>query len=85
MARRTKVIGIAGRFGPRYGSTLRKRWRDVMKRRYDVYVCPFCGAKTRMKRISIGVWQCPKCGRVFAGGAYQPITEIGSTGIIKSA
>jgi len=45
MARRTRVVGIAGRFGPRYGSTLRKRWRDVMERRYADHLCPFCGTQ----------------------------------------
>jgi len=37
----------------------------------------FCGSKVKMKRISVGLWLCPKCGRVFAGGAYQPYTEVG--------
>jgi large subunit ribosomal protein L37Ae len=83
MARRTKVVKIAGRFGPRYGSSLRKQWRLVMTKRYAVYECPFCGTKTRMKRIAVGIWQCPKCDRVFAGGAYQPYTEIGK-GVIKA-
>ncbi len=77
MGRRTKVVGIAARFGARYGATLRKKWKEVMERRYAYYTCKFCGAKVRMKRIAIGIWQCPKCGRIFAGGAYQPFTEVG--------
>ncbi len=77
MGKRTRVVGIAGRFGPRYGSTLRKKWREVMEKRYAVYKCVFCGSKVKMKRISVGLWLCPKCGRVFAGGAYQPYTEVG--------
>jgi len=77
MGRRTRVVGVAGRYGPRYGSTLRKKWRKVMERRYATYRCVFCGSKVRMKRISVGVWYCPRCGRVFAGGAYQPYTEVG--------
>ncbi len=77
MGRRTKVVGIAGRFGARYGASLRKKWKEVMERRYQEYTCVFCGAKVRMKRISVGIWKCPKCGTVFAGGAYQPFTEVG--------
>ncbi len=76
MARRTKKVGIAGRFGPRYGSTLRKRWKEVMERRYQEHLCPFCGITSRKKRISVGIWKCPKCGAVWAGGAYVPRTDV---------
>jgi len=76
---RTEVVGIAGRFGARYGSSLRKKWKEVMERRYAIYTCPFCNKQTRFKRISTGIWQCPKCGRVWAGGAYTPWTEIGKS------
>ncbi len=72
---RTKVVGVAGRFGARYGSSVRKKWRDITIRRYQTYYCPFCGLKTGMKRISVGIWSCGKCGRVFAGGAYQPVSS----------
>ena len=74
---RTKVVGIAGRFGARYGATLRKKWKEIMEKRYSEYRCPFCGAKRVMKRISVGIWYCPSCGRVWAGGAYTPETEVG--------
>lgn len=76
MARRTRVTGIAARFGARYGSTLRKRWRDVMMRRYADHVCPFCGTVGHVKRVSVGLWTCTKCGSVWAGGAYVPRTEL---------
>ncbi len=69
---RTEVVGIAGRFGARYGASVRKKWKEVMERRYAKYTCPYCGAVTRMKRISIGIWQCPKCGTTWAGAAYTP-------------
>lgn len=74
---RTEVVGIASRFGARYGSSLRKKWKEVMERRYATYTCPFCNKQTRFKRISTGIWQCPKCGKIWAGGAYTPWTEIG--------
>ena len=76
MVRRTRMVGISGRFGPRYGSTLRKKWKKVMERRYAVFECPHCGSKVVMKRVAVGIWKCPKCGAVFAGGAYQPITAL---------
>ncbi len=69
---RTKVVGIAGRFGARYGASVRKKWKEVMERRYAEYTCPYCGTKAVMKRISVGIWQCPKCGSIWAGAAYTP-------------
>uniref|UniRef100_A0A7J2U143 Large ribosomal subunit protein eL43 n=1 Tax=Ignisphaera aggregans TaxID=334771 RepID=A0A7J2U143_9CREN len=71
---RTKVVSIAGRFGTRYGSSLRKKWKEVMEKRYAEYQCPHCGNITRFKRIAFGIWQCPKCGAKWAGAAYTPWT-----------
>ena len=76
MGRRTKIVGIAGRFGARYGSTLRKRYRDIMVKRYAPHKCPFCAVQGKIVRISVGMWKCRKCGRVFAGGAYVPRTGL---------
>jgi len=30
-----------------------------------------------VKRISVGVWKCRKCGFTFTGGAYTPTTKLG--------
>jgi len=73
---RTKVVGIAGRYGARYGSTLRKKVRDILEKRYSPHTCPFCGHKGRVVRLSTGIWTCKKCGAKWAGGAYVPKTEI---------
>ncbi|MEM0086127.1 MAG: 50S ribosomal protein L37ae, partial [Zestosphaera sp.] len=40
-----KVTGIAGRFGARYGSSLRKKWKEIMEKRYSDVTCPFCKAR----------------------------------------
>lgn len=71
---RTKVVKIAGRFGPRYGSSLRKKWKEVMERRYSEYQCPYCANTVTFKRIAFGIWQCPKCNTKWAGAAYTPWT-----------
>ena len=70
---KTKKVGAAGRFGPRYGFTLKKRFVDVEAKVRRKYRCPSCGA-LRVKRASTAIWQCGKCGAKFAGGAYAPIT-----------
>lgn len=73
---RTKVVGIAGRYGARYGATLRKKVKEVLMRRYAPHICPFCGHKGRVVRLSTGIWICKKCGAKWAGGAYTPRTEL---------
>lgn len=73
---RTKVVGIAGRYGARYGSTLRKKVRDILEKRYSDHTCPFCAHKGYVVRLSTGIWMCRKCGMKWAGGAYVPRTEL---------
>ncbi|MEB3816494.1 MAG: 50S ribosomal protein L37ae [Desulfurococcales archaeon] len=69
---RTKVVGIVGRYGPRYGVSVRKRVKEVLERRYAKHVCPFCGSVGTVYRVSVGIWACRKCGMVWAGAAYTP-------------
>jgi large subunit ribosomal protein L37Ae len=38
--------------------------------------CPQCGF-VKVKRESVGVWKCRKCGFTFTGGAYTPTTKLG--------
>lgn len=73
---RTKVVGIAGRFGPRYGVSVRKRVKEVLERRYAAHTCPFCGSTGTVYRKTVGVWACRKCGAVWAGGAYTPRSGV---------
>ena len=73
MGRRTKKVGSAGRFGSRYGVSLRNRFAAVEKRRKASYECPQC-AHQAVKRKAAGIWRCRHCDLVFAGGAYVPKT-----------
>ena len=83
MARKTKKVSMAAKFGPRYGVKARKRYLDVATRASNKYVCPSCNYK-RVKRISTGIWECRHCGFTYAGGAYQPFTrEIGKRKGVK--
>jgi len=38
--------------------------------------CPQCGF-SRVKRLSVGIWECRKCGHKYTGGAYTPVTKLG--------
>lgn len=78
MTRRTKKVGIAGKYGPRYGVRARKRIADVESAKSLKYPCPRC-LTVSVKRTDTGIWQCRKCDLVFAGGAYVPQTTTGIT------
>jgi large subunit ribosomal protein L37Ae len=73
---RTKKVGPTRGLGPRYGATVRKRYIKVVTEMKKPHTCPHCGFP-RVKRVSVGVWKCRKCGFTFAGGAYTPTTKLG--------
>merc|ERR1712087_963384 len=67
--KRTKKAGITGKYGVRYGASLRKQVKKIEISQHSKFTCSFCG-KDSMKRISTGVWNCNSCKKVQAGGAY---------------
>jgi large subunit ribosomal protein L37Ae len=73
---RTKKVGPTRGLGPRYGSTVRKRYIKVMADMKKRHKCPRCGF-SRVKRESVGIWKCRKCGFTYTGGAYTPTTKLG--------
>merc|ERR1712006_27880 len=70
MAKRTRKVGICGKYGTRYGATLRKVVKKFEISQHATYVSPFCG-KNSVKRTHVGIWKCRKTGKKIAGGAYQ--------------
>jgi len=76
VGKRTKKVGPTRGLGARYGAMVRKRYIKVVKGMKKPHKCPQCGLQ-RVKRISVGVWKCRKCGFTFTGGAYTPITKLG--------
>ena len=77
---RTKKLGLTGRFGTRYGTTLKKRVLAIETLQKQKHVCPHCHSKS-VKRYSSGIWQCTKksCQKKFTGGSFFPSTEPGRT------
>merc|ERR1712223_100368 len=74
MAKRTKKVGIVGKYGTRYGASLRK----LIKRMEVSQHKPYTGGKT-LKRHSVGIWECKKTGVKISGGAYQLETTAAKT------
>ncbi len=74
MSRRTKKVGSSGKFGPRYGLSVKKRIRSLDTSKTKKYACPRC-CKENVKRVSAGIWECRSCSLKYAGGAFAPRTS----------
>mmetsp|Transcript_31570 Transcript_31570/g.48844 ORF Transcript_31570/g.48844 Transcript_31570/m.48844 type:complete len:96 (-) Transcript_31570:45-332(-) len=75
---RTKKVGITGKYGTRYGSTLRKLSKKIEVSQHSKFHCVFCG-KDCVKRTVVGIWNCKKCNKTIAGGAYSLSTASAVT------
>jgi len=73
---KVKKVGPAGSFGPRYGTVGRRRYAEVVAGMRVPHECPRCHVRA-VRRMTVGVWSCRKCGVKFAGGAYLPTTKLG--------
>jgi len=73
---RAKKVGPTRGLGARYGATVRKRFIKISTEMKTPHRCPQCGFP-RVRRVSVGVWGCKKCGFTFTGGAYTPSTKLG--------
>merc|ERR1711909_214030 len=84
MAKRTKKVGITGKYGTRYGASLRKTVKKMEISQHSKYTCTFCG-KDKMKRQCVGIWKCgdKNCRVQVAGGAYTYTTTAAAS--IRSA
>jgi large subunit ribosomal protein L37Ae len=72
MAKRSKGVGSAGRFGARYGRVSRKRVSEIED---DMQHATVDGDD--VTRVGTGIWKNEETGEVFAGGAYRPQTPAG--------
>jgi len=75
-SKRTRKVGSTRGLGARYGATVRKRYIKAISELKKRHKCPQCDSKS-VKRESVGVWKCRKCGFTFTGGAYTPVTKLG--------
>ena len=74
----TKKVGITGKFGTRYGASLRKIVKKMEVSQHAKYTCAFCG-KDSVRRSCVGIWNCGSCRKIIAGGAYTLSTAAAAT------
>eukprot|EP00919_Chromeraceae_sp_WS-2016_P051427 GHVR01121930.1.p1 GENE.GHVR01121930.1~~GHVR01121930.1.p1 ORF type:complete len:104 (+),score=21.57 GHVR01121930.1:28-312(+) len=78
MAKRTKKVGVTGKYGTRYGAAIRKLVKKFEVSQHAKYACPFCG-KDNVKRTCVGIWKCRSCTKVMSGGAWTMTTSAAVT------
>lgn len=66
---KTKKIKSAGRFGTRYGKRPKTKLIKVEQKQRVRQKCHFC-KRLGVKRLSKGIWNCPKCKKKFASGTF---------------
>lgn len=76
MGKRTRKAGLMGKYGTRYGASLRKQAKNMEIAQRMTYTCSFCG-KNSVKRTAAGIWKCTAktCGKTIAGGAWSVNTQ----------
>jgi large subunit ribosomal protein L37Ae len=70
MTTKSKKTKSAGRFGARYGKKVRDRLVQIESIQKKRQKCPLCN-RLGVKRLSNGIWKCPKCNKKFAGDTYN--------------
>jgi len=69
MPTKLKKTKSAGRFGAKYGRSVRAKLVKVETKQRIKQKCPFC-KKLGVKRLSKGIWKCSKCNKKFASNTY---------------
>lgn len=69
MPKKLKKVKSAGRFGARYGRSVRNKLVEVEVKQRKKQTCPYC-SKPGVKRLSKGIWECSKCDKKFASDTY---------------
>ncbi|MEK6913594.1 MAG: 50S ribosomal protein L37ae [Nanoarchaeota archaeon] len=75
MPSKSKKTKAAGRFGARYGRSVRTKLASVEQKQRIKQKCPYCG-KSGVKRLSKGIWKCSKCEKKFASDVYYLENKI---------
>jgi len=65
MAKRTKKVGITGKYGTRYGSTIRKIVKKFQIQQRSSYICPVCG------KVNQRLFSLPSEELLLASGSVE--------------
>ncbi len=74
--------GSSKKFGVRYGRRLRLKHEAVEQQQKTKYKCPYCH-KAAVKRMAVGIWNCPKCSAIFTARAYTVPKKAGVEEVVE--
>ncbi|KAF9244672.1 ribosomal protein L37ae, partial [Melanogaster broomeanus] len=80
--KRTRKVGVTGKYGTRYGASLRKQVKKMEITQHARYTCTFCGKAslyTLQPGRPVGIWSCRSCKKTIAGGAWTVSTTAAAT------
>ncbi|MDO8528658.1 MAG: 50S ribosomal protein L37ae [Nanoarchaeota archaeon] len=69
MTTKSKKTKSSGRYGARYGRSVRANVVKIESKQRVKQKCPYCG-KMGVKRLSKGIWKCKKCDKKFASDIF---------------
>ena len=69
MPTKLKKTKSAGRFGAKYGRSVKSKLVKVEEKQRKKQKCPYC-KKLGVKRLSSGIWKCSRCNKKFASNTY---------------
>ncbi len=80
------TYGSVKRLGTRYGRTLRFKLGKIESEQRKRHKCPYCNY-VQVRRVSVGIWECNKCGAKFTNKAYTvgKVTSISNSAEAKEA
>ncbi|MBN2141912.1 50S ribosomal protein L37ae [Candidatus Woesearchaeota archaeon] len=64
------TYGSVRRLGSRYGRTVRFKLGKIEASQRKKHKCPYCNYE-KVRRKSLGIWHCSKCGVDFTNKAYN--------------
>lgn len=64
------TYGSVRRLGSRYGRTVRFKLGKIETEQRKKHKCPYC-SYVKVRRKSVGIWGCGKCGAEFTDKAYS--------------
>ncbi|KAG7007829.1 60S ribosomal protein L37a [Physcia stellaris] len=75
MTKRTKKVGVTGKYGTRYGASLRKQVKKMEITQHARYTCTFCGKTTDTRRSSNEIYDTAikrNCGGLDMHVGHNP-------------
>lgn len=74
-AKRTKKVGITGKYGTRYGASLRKMVKKMEVTQHAKYTCSFCGKVSIIKTRTHWLFAIKHLQDLFDSSRYSCISE----------